>query len=74
VIAKLREDHQMIAALLRGFEAAVSSAAGADQLARHLQGLSAIMESHFSYEERQLSDVLVALDRTADPHDLLGPL
>jgi hemerythrin-like domain-containing protein len=74
VIAKLRQDHEMIAALLTGFEAAVKSAAAPDELERHLQGLAAIMESHFSYEERQLSDVLAALDLAADPHDLLGPL
>ena len=36
--------------------------------------LSAIMESHFRYEERQLLDALSALDLEADPHALLGPL
>jgi hypothetical protein len=44
------------------------------ELLRHLDGLSAIMESHFSYEERQLLYVLAALDLEADPHTLLGPL
>jgi len=74
VIAKLRQDHEMIAALLTGFESAVTSGAAADELARHLQGLSAIMESHFRYEERELGGVLAGLDLEADPHDLLGPL
>ena len=32
-----------------------------------------IMESHFRYEERQLLDVLSALDLVADPRALLGP-
>ena len=32
------------------------------------------MESHLTYEERQLLDVLSTLDVEADPHALLGPL
>jgi hemerythrin-like domain-containing protein len=74
VIAKLGQDHEMIAALLTQFEHAVAAAATPGALARHLDGLSAIMESHFRYEERQLLDALAALDVEADPRTLLGPL
>ena len=73
-IAKLMQDHKMIAALLTKFRHALTSPAAPGELARHLDGLSAIMESHFSYEERQLLDALAALDLDADPHALLGPL
>jgi hemerythrin-like domain-containing protein len=73
-IAKLVQDHEVIAALLAQFEYARTTAATPDELARHLDGLSAIMESHFSYEERQLLDALAALHVEADPHTLLGPL
>ena len=74
VIAKLAQDHEMIAALLAQFGHALTAAAAPGELARHLDGLSAIMESHFSYEERQLLGILSALRLSADPHALLGPL
>jgi hemerythrin-like domain-containing protein len=74
VIAKLAQDHEVIAALLTQFGHAVTAAAAPDELARHLDGLSAIMESHFSYEERKLRGILSALHLAADPHALLGPL
>jgi hemerythrin-like domain-containing protein len=74
VIAKLAQDHEMIAALLGQFDRALKAAAAPGELARHLDGLSAIMESHFSYEERQLLGILSALRLAADPHALLGPL
>lgn len=45
-----------------------------EELARHLGGISAIMESHFRYEERQLLVVLETLALDADPKRVLGPL
>lgn len=74
VIAKLTTDHEMIAALLARFGDALTGSAGPDELARHLDGLSAIMESHFRYEERELLDILAGLKLDADPPALLGPL
>jgi hemerythrin-like domain-containing protein len=74
VIAKLTQDHAMIAALLTQFGHALTAPTGPGELARHLDGLSAIMESHFRYEERQLLGILSALRLAADPHALLGPL
>jgi hemerythrin-like domain-containing protein len=73
-IAKLEQDHTMIASLLTQFDHALTSSAPPDELSLHLNGLSAIMESHFRYEERQLLDVLSALDLVADPRALLSPL
>jgi hemerythrin-like domain-containing protein len=74
VLRKLEQDHSMIGYLLGGLRAAVERSAGPDELRRHLDGVSAIMESHFRYEERQLLTVLEALDLHADPQAALGPL
>lgn len=73
-LAYLRQDHSMIEHLLGGLQAAVSRAAAPAELDRHLEGLAAIMESHFRYEERALSAVLETLALDADPQTVLGPL
>jgi iron-sulfur cluster repair protein YtfE (RIC family) len=70
----LRQDHSMIAHLLAGLAAAVARAAPPAELDRHLEGLAAIMESHFRYEERQLLAVLETLALDADPGTVLGTL
>jgi hypothetical protein len=70
----LQQDHSMIALLLTGVQAAAERAAPPTELDRHLEGIAAIMESHFRYEERQLLAVLDTLALDADPHDVLGPL
>lgn len=72
-IAKLVQDHEMIAALLTQFDHALTASATPDELVRHLDGLGAIMESHFNYEERQLLDTVSTLCLEADPHTFLGP-
>ena len=74
VIAKLEHDHSMIAHLLVQLEHAVQSGESGAALRRHLDGLGAIMESHFRYEERELLGVLRGLDLDADPSKVLGPL
>jgi hemerythrin-like domain-containing protein len=73
-IAYLKQDHSMIAYLLSGLEQAIRSQASPEEIARHLEGLAAIMESHFRYEERQLLSVLSTLDLDAAVPDMLGPL
>jgi hemerythrin-like domain-containing protein len=73
-MAKLRQDHELIASLLAQFDQAVSSDARPAELSLQLDGLAAIMESHFRYEERQLLGPLSALELDADPHTILGPL
>lgn len=72
VLRKLEQDHSMIAHLLGGLQSAVDSHAAPDELERHLEGVAAIMESHFRYEERQLLIVLEALELDAAPTDALG--
>lgn len=71
---RLRQDHSMIGYLLTGLGAAVARDAPPGELARHLEGVAAIMESHFRYEERQLLTVLETLSLDDDPGDVLGPL
>ncbi|QLQ36364.1 hemerythrin domain-containing protein [Micromonospora robiginosa] len=73
-LRRLRQDHSMIGHLLSGLAAAVARDAPPAELTRHLEGVAAIMESHFRYEERQLLVVLETLALDADPTAVLGPL
>ncbi|MFJ1935225.1 MULTISPECIES: hemerythrin domain-containing protein [unclassified Kitasatospora] len=62
-VAKLVEDHEMIAAILTRVReladhAAESPGDGLEAVGRELDGLTAIMESHFAYEERTISEAL----------------
>jgi iron-sulfur cluster repair protein YtfE (RIC family) len=74
VLRALEHDHSLIAALLQSLRSATDRVAGPAELDRHLDGVAAIMENHFRYEERQLLSVLEHLDLAADAHDVLGPL
>jgi len=62
VIDRLEEDHAMIGSLLAELERVVREGAGGEVVLRHLEGVDAIMESHFRYEERELVPVLDACD------------
>src|SRR5262249_46300880 len=57
VTARLTEDHRLLSALIDDLDN-VARTAGADEVLRHLDGITAIMESHFRYEERELTSVL----------------
>ncbi|MFI1200283.1 hemerythrin domain-containing protein [Streptomyces sp. NPDC020883] len=62
-VAKLVEDHEMIASILSRVRELAERAAGLhgpalETIGRELDGLAAIMESHFSYEERAISEAL----------------
>ncbi|MFJ8623401.1 hemerythrin domain-containing protein [Kitasatospora sp. NPDC093550] len=66
-VAKLVEDHGYIAAILTRVRdladqaaAAPPSGADPDAIGRELDGLAAIMDSHFGYEERALAAALDA--------------
>lgn len=73
-LRRLEQDHSMIGHLLGSLQAAVERSAGSVELGQHLEGIAAIMESHFRYEERALAVVLEGLDLSADPADVFGPL
>ncbi|MFD5764458.1 hemerythrin domain-containing protein [Streptomyces sp. NPDC127049] len=74
VLRSLEQDHSMITHLLGGLQAAVGRAAPPEELDQHLEGIAAIMESHFRYEERQLLSVLETLELDAAPGEVLGPI
>ncbi|GLZ80600.1 hypothetical protein Afil01_54070 [Actinorhabdospora filicis] len=67
-IAKLEEDHRMIAGIQERIVALVE---GGGDYAGELDGLAAIMESHFRYEERTITEALNEL-REGTTEGLLG--
>lgn len=74
MLQALAQDHAMIAQLLEGLRTAVDRAATSVELQRHLDGVAAIMENHFRYEEQQLLTVLEGLQLHMPVTDALGPL
>ncbi|WP_235940662.1 hemerythrin domain-containing protein [Paramicrobacterium fandaimingii] len=71
-LRRLEQDHSMIAHLMAGLTDAVERAASPAELRRHMEGIAAIMESHFRYEERQLLTVLDTLALDGAPRTALG--
>ena len=61
-VAKLVQDHEMITSILSRVaelaDHATSHSPGLEAIGRELDGLAAIMESHFNYEERAISEAL----------------
>jgi len=75
VVAKLTQDHSMLSYLIQEFDHALRTAPEEQALLRHLDGIGAVMETHFRYEERQLVDVLDALpDNDLERITLLGAI
>lgn len=74
MLRALEQDHSMIAHLLSELRNAVDHSASPAELAMHLDGVAAVMETHFAYEERQLLTVLKSLELNAPVGDVLGPL
>lgn len=72
MIDKLMQDHSMLSHLLSGLR----EAAGGDRatIERHLDGIGAIMESHFRFEEREILEPLRRLRLDRPVADVLGPL
>ena len=58
VLHQLAEDHRVLAGLIDSFEASLRDGHAPDVLHRHLDGIEAILQTHFRYEERQLVSVL----------------
>lgn len=70
----LEQDHSMIGHLLEGLRAAVDRQGTRDELALHIEGIGAIMENHFRFEEKKLLTVLETLQLRAAVDEVLGPL
>ncbi|MBM6401147.1 hemerythrin domain-containing protein [Phycicoccus sonneratiae] len=75
VVERLTQDHRAVATLLADLARACDDEAAPAVLVRHLEGLDAIMESHFRFEERVLVPVLDELSpgRPDDDRPALGP-
>jgi len=76
-IGKLVQDHNMIAYLIVDLEKSLSEKSGRDVLLRHLDGIEAVMETHFRFEEKQLVGLLDGMARPIgdrDKTDLFGPI
>ncbi|PKW26976.1 hemerythrin domain-containing protein [Phycicoccus duodecadis] len=65
VLTRLDEDHRLVAGLLGELTVALDAGAAPSVLVRHLEGLDAVMESHFRYEERELLPAIAHLIATA---------
>lgn len=79
VVSQLVRDHAMLSHLLGELQRALDAghAAGVHDTAalhRHLDGIEAVMETHFRYEEKRLLPVLADLVLDATPRTALGPL
>ncbi|MCC2333636.1 hemerythrin domain-containing protein [Cellulomonas wangsupingiae] len=74
VVDQLVRDHAMLSHLLGELQRAVDAREGPAALHRHLDGIEAVMETHFRYEEKRLLPVLSGLALDATPRDALGPL
>ena len=76
VIGKLEEDHVLVAGILGQLRELLASRPEPAALQRELDGLTAILESHFSFEERRIAAALDTLDTLggdAEFSDVFGP-
>jgi len=73
VIDALMQDHSMLTHLLGALRAAVDGGESTETIERHLDGVGAIMESHFRFEEREILEPLRALHLDRLVPDVLGP-
>ncbi|MET7751153.1 hemerythrin domain-containing protein [Micromonospora sp. NPDC005367] len=74
VVAKLTQDHNMIEHLIGGLQKAVADSTDPEVAHRHLDGIEAVMETHFKYEEKQLGAVLDSMDADFDRTEIFGPI
>ncbi len=73
VIDNLIEDHALVAGLLGQVRGLLATDQEPDTLARELGGLTAILESHFGYEERRIARALDALGPGAWTAEVFAP-
>jgi len=76
VIDNLIEDHRLVAGILQRIRELLApdrNPAAPGALMRELDGLTAILESHFSYEERRIASALDALGPSGWDADVFAP-
>ncbi|WP_136517817.1 hemerythrin domain-containing protein [Cellulomonas telluris] len=74
VVAQLVRDHSVLAQLLGSLQRAVDGGTTGAELHRHLDGIEAVMETHFRYEEKRLLEPLSRLVVDRPSQEVLGPL
>ncbi|MET0694046.1 MAG: hemerythrin domain-containing protein [Propionibacteriaceae bacterium] len=75
VVAQLKQDHSMLSHLIAELQHALQNQADEESLLRHLDGIEAVMTTHFRYEERRLVELLDGVEREGlDKRALFGPL
>jgi Hemerythrin HHE cation binding domain len=75
VVGNLARDHRMIGHLLGELRHSVAAGESSDHLLRHLDGVEAVMTTHFRYEEKRLLGVLDDADLSeVSPDRVFGPL
>ncbi|GAA4445179.1 hemerythrin domain-containing protein [Phytohabitans houttuyneae] len=72
-VDKLAEDHWLIAGILRRVAELTARDADPATMVGELDGLAAIMDSHFAFEERRISAALDALKAPSGEHDWIDP-
>jgi Hemerythrin HHE cation binding domain len=76
VIDNLLEDHALVSGILRQIRDLLApgrAPSGPGALTRELDGLTAILESHFTYEERRIAQALDTLGPSAWTADVFTP-
>ncbi|MFQ6331835.1 hemerythrin domain-containing protein [Nocardia sp. CWNU-33] len=73
VLAELSADHHLVADILRRLQQLLAEVGpdNVDTAKRELDGLAAILESHFQWEERRLVEAFDALEITASTGEQL---
>lgn len=82
VIATLMQDHSMISHLIQGLEKALRTGIESRPretetaaLLRHLDGIEAVMQTHFRFEEKKLVELLDTLQfENSSATTLFGPI
>ncbi|CAM3814691.1 hemerythrin domain-containing protein [Occultella aeris] len=62
VLRGLTQDHSMLDHLIGNLSRTLEAGAPREDTLRHLDGIEAVMETHFRFEEKQLISVLDALE------------
>ncbi|MFF3619103.1 hemerythrin domain-containing protein [Streptomyces sp. NPDC002467] len=74
VVAKLTQDHNVIEHLIGALRKAVADSTDPEVAHLHLDGIEAVMETHFKYEEKQLGPVLDGMNADFDRTEVFGPI
>ncbi|HJP75409.1 MAG TPA: hemerythrin domain-containing protein [Pseudonocardiaceae bacterium] len=72
VLDQLSQDHRLVEDIVLRLRELLTAPGDADDVRREIDGLSAILESHFRWEEKALVDALNAIDSAPSAEALFG--